>query len=204
MVKKVWSKHETKAFIARYKENPILWNPKIKDYRNQAKRRKIENYLSAEFNTTVFEIGRKIRILRTQWLKEYKKFKYFALNGKEYQSNWIWFKALKAVFGLNRDIEISDGNSIDDEQGDEEIYINITEDLISTEESSVVNFTNEEYKSYEKQTMTNNDEYQKFGDYVAYQLRSMHYRNNIKELKSTIEQSITKWQKKDNKEYYST
>ncbi|XP_039751897.1 uncharacterized protein LOC120627858 isoform X2 [Pararge aegeria] len=47
------------------------------------------------------------------------------------------------------------------------------------------------------------DEHQKFGNYVANKLSSMHYENNIHELKKLIKQHIVQWKEKDDKEYYS-
>ncbi|CAH2093573.1 unnamed protein product [Euphydryas editha] len=47
-----------------------------------------------------------------------------------------------------------------------------------------------------------NDEFQIFGNYVASELRSMHYEKNIKELKRVIQQHIVRWTEEDDREYF--
>lgn len=55
----------------------------------------------------------------------------------------------------------------------------------------------------EQSNQVPNDEYQIFGNYVANELRSMHYEKNIRELKRLIQQHIVRWTEEDDKEYFS-
>ncbi|XP_045770449.1 uncharacterized protein LOC123870976 [Maniola jurtina] len=199
MEKKFWSNQETKRFIALFKENPILWNKKSADYRNLAKKRKMENSFSVEFNTSVAEIGRKITILRTQWQKEYKKMKNPATH---YESRWKWFQSLKPIFDTDQRIEDED-DDIDDSST---INGYLAE---SKEPDATYLYVDSEagdlsFKDDEDCKNSNNDEYQIFGNYVAIKLRSMHHEKNIQELKKLIIQHIDLWTEKDDKEYYST
>ncbi|XP_034827864.1 uncharacterized protein PF3D7_1120600-like isoform X1 [Maniola hyperantus] len=199
MEKKIWSTQETKRFITLFKENPILWNKKSADYRNLAKKRKMENNFSIEFNTSVAEIGRKITILRTQWRNENKKMKNSATHN---ESRWKWFQPLKPIFDTDRIIE-DENDYIDDSSTINRYLIESKEPdatylYVDSEARDLSFIDDKDCKN------SNNDECQIFGNYIAIKLRAMHYEKNIQELKRLIIQHIDLWTEEDNKEYYTT
>lgn len=105
--KKIWSKKEVFQLIARYKHYRELWDTQSIEFRDTFKRRKAENKLAAEFKTTVAEIGRKIRILRSQFFYEYKKmYDDEAEDGSPstaYVTKWVYYRPLQFILVARED-----------------------------------------------------------------------------------------------------
>nr|XP_026494499.1 uncharacterized protein LOC113399567 [Vanessa tameamea] len=220
--KKNWSKNEVFKLIARYKHYRELWDTKSIEYRNTLKRRNAHSKLAAEFKTTIAEIGRKIRILRSQFFYEYKKMyndedEYESSSQSAYVTKWKYYEPLQFILvskedmvdgsdllDYNKDIfedsssKVSqDSNS--DSEDDNEPQILIVSQKRKRSNSSTDSSNNQSDPNFQ----VDNDEFQIFGNYVANELRAMHYEKNKKELKRLIQQHIIRLTEEDDREYYS-
>ncbi|XP_050353418.1 uncharacterized protein LOC126775484 [Nymphalis io] len=219
--KKVWSKNEVFKFIARYKHYRELWDTKSIEYRNTLKRRNAHSKLAAEFNTTIAEIGRKIRILRSQFFYEYKKMyndddEDGSSSQSAYVTRWKYYEPLQFILIAREDVAdssdftdynkdifedsspqvIKDSNNSDSEDDNEPKILIVSQKRKRSNSDS----SNEQS---EQSFQIHNDEFQIFGNYVANELRAMHYEKNIKELKRLIQQHIIRLTEEDDREYYS-
>ncbi|CAH2093574.1 unnamed protein product [Euphydryas editha] len=220
--KKVWSKKEVFKLIARYKHYKELWDTRSIEFRDTVKRRKAENKLAAEFKTTVAEIGRKIRILRSQFFYEYKKmYDDEAEDGSSSQSayvtKWAYYRPLQFILVAREDNSDSANLMDQDKDLNEDLSTQNDNDSNTSnpdEDSNSIVFVSKKRRrsdssseSSVNQSVQNNqipnDKFQIFGNYVASELRSMHYEKNIKELKRLIQQHIVRWTEEDDREYFS-
>ncbi|KPJ12146.1 hypothetical protein RR48_03893 [Papilio machaon] len=97
MKPRTWPAEEIKSLISYYESLPELWQVSNPDYKNRVKKSAAVDSLAEQFNTTAFEINRKLHNLRTQFNNELRKLKKKSGQGTDenYTSNWEYFTSLK-------------------------------------------------------------------------------------------------------------
>ncbi|XP_043797753.1 uncharacterized protein LOC122717595 [Apis laboriosa] len=88
-----WNKEMTFRLIELYREKRILWDPMHAEYKNRSKKHSAWIELSKEMKIQTNEAEKKVRILVGQFQREIKKGKYEGDGtDASYKSKWIFFK----------------------------------------------------------------------------------------------------------------
>ncbi|KAG6460055.1 hypothetical protein O3G_MSEX011746 [Manduca sexta] len=220
-VKKLWTRSEILQLIDKYKQRRELWDTNNINYRNKVKKKFALQFLAKEFDTHVSEIARKIHNLKTQFLQELKKQRkrQCGQNSNElYESKtWAYFEAMK--FTLNQDPPATTEDSMDNTSIDAKEHYAIEESTSNDAEGHYaiveeVTYPNPLPKRSKKPILRNDDhatstsnisdkpdEYQIFGDYVANEIRNMHYFKYKGELKRKIQRMIIAYTERDDNDY---
>ena len=66
-----WSQKKTADFIDSYRKKTILWDIRLKEYKNNRAKLDALTLLATEYETDVASIKRKIKILRTAFRREH-------------------------------------------------------------------------------------------------------------------------------------
>lgn len=202
MERKEWTEEETKELILLYEENEFLWKTNHPDYRNREKKDRMFNELSKSFKCTAKEVQRKLHNLRNQVSQEMKKMrnkKSGAGTDDIYTSKWRFFSSLQFLIPTLM-AKPSQSNIIeqrlDCDDGSDPRELN-TE---ATQETETAKNNNEESSSKKRRKITEadhdnlfreaveimrkpKDEFDRFGEYVALELRSLrsdYYRSRLK------------------------
>ena len=100
-----WSEEVVKL-IECYKEEPVLWNVKLTDYRNKNKKNDAWNNISAKFKIDKMEIERKMKVLLAQYRREKqkidKKFKSGIGADEVYSTSWFGYKCFSFLSDKNK------------------------------------------------------------------------------------------------------
>jgi hypothetical protein len=67
-----WSNDKTIMFIEDYRNSEILWNHRLKDFKNNRKKLDILQNLSEKYGNDIIALKKKIKNLRTQFHREHK------------------------------------------------------------------------------------------------------------------------------------
>ncbi|CAK9811262.1 hypothetical protein ANTPLA_LOCUS6955 [Anthophora plagiata] len=208
--RKEWSKDEIFNLISMYEENSVLWNTKDVDHKNREKKNKIIEEMAANFNCLSEEIQRKIHNLRNQMSQELKK-KKKRRSGSGIDemdvSHWPYFAALKFL------IPVLSVNTIQSSYIQASIIIEKTTEAeeYGTENSAEIDqkpkilmqpprkrkrenddVSEQLIKSALETLQKEPDEYDKFGQYVALELKSLKCDFNKARLKSEIRKVIVR------------
>ncbi|KOX74746.1 hypothetical protein WN51_14684, partial [Melipona quadrifasciata] len=205
--KKVWSKSEIIELISLYEEKSVLWNTKDIQYRNRETKAKIFKEFALHFSCSVEEIQRKIHNLRNQMSQELRKVRKKPKNGSGTNglicSNWSYFKAMRFLVPVltNDNTQSSYTEASMSIKGDktENKAAEKTEDKkenriqLSKKRKHKNNDVDEElYKSALRILQKEPDDYDKFGQYVALELKSLKSDFNKARLKSEIRKIIVR------------
>ncbi|KAJ4433824.1 hypothetical protein ANN_16136, partial [Periplaneta americana] len=85
------NKEITLNFIEDYRSFEVLWNPKLREYRNKDMRGEALQEMSIRYQTDVNSVKNKIKSLRSYFCKEHHK---AARTNENYVSNWFAYKHL--------------------------------------------------------------------------------------------------------------
>ncbi|XP_072380612.1 uncharacterized protein [Diabrotica undecimpunctata] len=205
--KKQWTNDETIELIELYKENSILWRHKRNDHRYRESRDSILKEFSEKFNCSADEIRRKLHNLRNQVSQELRKCSTKKSVNKidgDFVSRWPYFNALKFLIPI-LSVKKSEDTLRTKVSLDSTNVVQIQK--TSTENANKQNdkYKNEEkHKSYDddnerlifKEAMKvltkQTDEYDKFGQYVAMELKSLRSDLLRNRLKTEIRKAIVR------------
>lgn len=71
----MWSQQRTLFFIQDLHRNPCLWNLKSEDYKNRIKKNEALEALGVKYKVNAVIANNKIRALKNQFYREYRKIK---------------------------------------------------------------------------------------------------------------------------------
>ncbi|KOC68477.1 hypothetical protein WH47_10717 [Habropoda laboriosa] len=203
--RKEWSKDEIFNLISMYEENSVLWNTKDIEHRNRERKNKIIEEMAASFNCLSEEIQRKIHNLRNQMsqeLRKKKKKKNWSRTDDVDVSNWPYFAALKfliPVLSMNaiqssyiqvEKIEPEEHATENNAESEERTKIPMQPPRKRRRENDDVG--DQLIKSALETLQREPDEYDKFGQYVALELKSLKSDFNKARLKSEIRKVIVR------------
>nr|XP_012221800.1 PREDICTED: uncharacterized protein LOC105671868 [Linepithema humile] len=149
-----WSEKEIVKLIECYKEEPVLWNVKLTDYRNKNKKNNAWNNISVKLKIDKMEIERKMKVLLAEYRREKqktdKKLKAGIGTNEVYSTSWFGYKYLSFLSDKNKVKSTTDsiGNKNDnpsakkkDKEEEEEIVVesklekNVTAEEVITNSS---------------------------------------------------------------------
>ncbi|XP_026301115.1 uncharacterized protein LOC113219252 isoform X2 [Apis mellifera] len=197
--RKEWNKNDTFKLIALYEHQPILWDKKHMDYRNREKKNKILSEIGLHFECSIEEIQRKIHNLRNQMSQELKKKKKRKKGTDEIEeSNWIYFNALKFLIppltiNVTQSLHTQTSMSIKENVFYEEnVEMEETTSTSTTSSKKIKREIddNQLFKTTLSSSYQEVDEYDKFGQYVALELKTLKSDFNKARLKSEIRKII--------------
>ncbi|VEN39363.1 unnamed protein product [Callosobruchus maculatus] len=179
----------TLELIARLHSTRCLWDIKSKEYQNKDLKQQELEKLAYQFNTTPYEIARRIKSLKTQFRREHNKIKKMMNNPRSNTSKRsTWFGYDNLTFLLEND---GANNSVQEESGDEngfegikfefqhiepqEQYCNASPYYDDSTESGTNDRKRVKTENNEFHSMTNGqeDSFDHFGKYVASLLRTL-------------------------------
>ncbi|XP_014287230.1 uncharacterized protein [Halyomorpha halys] len=136
---KVWSKRDILQLIDKYRQNEVLWNTRLPEYKNRTLKQEGLKELALFFETPISEIQRKLHNLRCQLNSEVKKLRRRSdcASVGDLKSSWEYFDHL--VFLLS-------ASSIEDQMEGIDLSEHL-ETMIEGESSSY--FNSEEYEQYQ-------------------------------------------------------
>lgn len=208
--RKEWRKDETFKLITMYEVNTILWNTKDLDYKNKEKKNKTLRQISTHFQCSVEEVQRKIHNLRNQMSQELKKTsKKKSGNGidKMNGSNWPYFASLKFLIPIfskdatqatctqssmtieEKTTREEEDTSADNEKNEDRIK---EPTQLPRKRKREDDFDEKLYSSVLKFFLKEPDDFDKFGQYVALELKSLKSDFNKAKLKSEIRKVIVR------------
>ncbi|XP_014362329.2 uncharacterized protein LOC106713939 [Papilio machaon] len=205
MKPRTWPAEEIKSLISYYESLPELWQVSNPDYKNRVKKSAAVDSLAEQFNTTAFEINRKLHNLRTQFNNELRKLKKKSGQGTDenYTSNWEYFTSLKFLMP-----NIIPANET---QGDLNLPFTNNNSLESPESTN----TQSSRRTLKKRKIEDEsldrvlnvsekfDDAATFGDFVAAAIRNMRSDARKRELKRKIQRIILDIEEKDEADQYS-
>ncbi|XP_013172745.1 PREDICTED: uncharacterized protein LOC106121578 [Papilio xuthus] len=203
MKPRTWPAEEIKSLILSYESLPELWQVSNPDYKNRVKKSTAVDSLAEQFNTTAFEINRKLHNLRTQFNNELRKLRKKGTD-ENCGSNWEYFTSLKFLMP-----NIIPGN---DTQGD--LNSSFTNNILESPESTSVNTKSSRRISKKRKNEDESldrtlnvsdklDDAATFGDFVAAAIRNMRSDARKRELKRKIQRIILDIEEKDEADQYS-
>lgn len=96
--KKKWCERDTVKFVLMYEAEPVLWNVKLKDYRNKIARNEAIQRIIDNFNISglsVQDVNMKINNIRSTYLQEKAKVRRSTESGCSvddvYTPSLVWF-----------------------------------------------------------------------------------------------------------------
>ncbi|XP_029043490.1 uncharacterized protein LOC114876321 [Osmia bicornis bicornis] len=208
--RKEWSREETFSLISIYKKNSMLWNLKDSEYRNRDRKNKTIHEIAVKFRCSSEEIQRKLHNLRNQMSQELRKMiKKKDRNGSAETdvSNWPYFSALKFLIpvvctNMTQSSLVQASASIlerteaekyavdkDAESEEEEKRILPTQKKRKNEDD---NIRDQLFKFAFETIVKQPDDYDKFGQYVALELKALKSDFNKARLKSEIRKIIAR------------
>ncbi|XP_043508723.1 uncharacterized protein LOC122528070 [Frieseomelitta varia] len=203
--KKVWSKSEIIELISQYEEKSVLWNTKDIQYRNRETKAKIFEEFALNFSCSVEEIQRKIHNLRNQMSQELRKVRKKSKSGSGTDnlicSNWPYFQAMRFLVPVltndntlsYTEASVSVGEDKTEDKAEEKTEDKNENRIQSKKRKHKNNDVDEElYKSALRTLQKEPDDYDKFGQYVALELKSLKSDFNKARLKSEIRKIIVR------------
>lgn len=100
----MWTEEAVEELITQYREHPVLWNPKNKDFKNRIKKDEALKQISQVMNLEVVDVERKINVLNTQFRRTHKKVLALKAAGfptDEFENN-LWYGYKNLLFLENR------------------------------------------------------------------------------------------------------
>nr|XP_023028610.1 uncharacterized protein LOC111516713 [Leptinotarsa decemlineata] len=102
---KKWNTENTYKLIELYREHPLLWDPKNKDYKNRYKKADALKEISLELNIkSVADVEKKIRNINSQYKRERRNYKKMKKSGagKHFTSKWFGYELLSFLQDKNK------------------------------------------------------------------------------------------------------
>ena len=97
-----WTNARIIELINAMKNCPAMWDINSDDYKDKVFKNEELRRLAREFNSTEFEINRKIKSLKTQFTREHKKIMVMQVLGKSIpRSKWFGYEHLKFLLQCN-------------------------------------------------------------------------------------------------------
>lgn len=100
-----WSQEKVLLLIELYRERPILWDTKRKDYKDRNKKSDALTEISVVLNEEKEEVSRKMKNLISHFGREIKKEKESLRSGSEsdsvYKSNWFAYQSMLYLHDRN-------------------------------------------------------------------------------------------------------
>ena len=97
-----WTNARIIELINAMKNCPVMWDINSDDYKDKVFKNEELRRLAREFNSTEFEINRKIKSLKTQFTREHKKIMVMQVLGKSIpRSKWFGYEHLKFLLQCN-------------------------------------------------------------------------------------------------------
>lgn len=94
----MWTEETVEQLITLYKEHPVLWDPRNKDFKNRLRKDEALKDIGRTMNLEVVEVERKINVLNTQFRRTHKKVLRLTASGlptDEIENNlWYGYKNL--------------------------------------------------------------------------------------------------------------
>ncbi|XP_024869874.1 uncharacterized protein LOC112453371 [Temnothorax curvispinosus] len=206
----VWTEKDTFELIRLYKENAPLWDMKLEDYKNKELKARLISDIATRMNIAPEEINKKLQMLRSQVSREINKLKLKKKNAdsedKIYVSAWSYFSALNflipTVTSRSKRSEVmiqgtlekkgrskvkAESNKIENKETLKRKQENGKGQKRSFKSLDVVN--KEKSKRLCVSPITRNKD-ERFGEWVALELQSLHSEVNKRVLKSEIRKAI--------------
>lgn len=106
-----WSSKKVLSLIEMYRRRPVLWNCKLKEYKDRKKRRDAFVEIALSFGVEKEEIERKLKNLICHFSREIKKEKdsVKSASGTEvYKSKWFAYRSMEFLKDRNRPRKMTD------------------------------------------------------------------------------------------------
>lgn len=107
-----WTEEKVITLIDKYRENEVLWNVKLTDYRNKNKKNDAWERLATEMKCSRVEIEKKMKTLLAQFRRERQKAEKMKKSGtgtdEIYATTWFGFKAFSFLYDKNTPMETKD------------------------------------------------------------------------------------------------
>lgn len=114
-----WSHERTIEFIEEYRENEILWNHQLPDFKNNKKKFDVYKRLSEKYGTDLVEVKKKIKNIRSQFHREHKAItKTTTGQSPKKKSKWCYYDSLLFLLDVDSPRE---GVSIGTQESDVEV-----------------------------------------------------------------------------------
>lgn len=102
---KKWSTENTCKLIELYREHPLLWDPKHKEYKNRFKKADAIKEICIALNTnSVEDVEKKIRNINSQYMRERRNYKKLKKSGagKHFRSKWFGYELMSFLRDKNK------------------------------------------------------------------------------------------------------
>lgn len=107
-----WSNEKVLTLIEQYRSRPVLWDCKLKEYKDRNKRHDAFSEIAVGFGVKKEEIERKLKNLICHLSREIKKEKDSVKSGsgpdEAYKSKWFAYQSMEFLKYRNRPREMTD------------------------------------------------------------------------------------------------
>lgn len=97
----IWENSTIVKLIKMYESYPELWDHMHEEFKNRPRKREILNQIAIQFNTSIYEVNRKLNSLMTQYRRERNIFKKSQESGAE-ETKMPWWAYKHFEFLNNR------------------------------------------------------------------------------------------------------
>ncbi|XP_072948155.1 uncharacterized protein [Epargyreus clarus] len=129
-----WSNEDTFKFLDMYQNEPDIWDPKSKNYKDRIKVNDAWNRLSEAMGMSIDKLKRRKETLMTAFRFHFKKKQEAFRLGSEYTPIWTFYKPMQSflddVYGSKNWTNTEDNESTSSRQDDIESEDDLDEDLM--------------------------------------------------------------------------